>query len=446
MASSFAPVKIKSVLSLQSKNIILNVHDALVHQHPVSSVRELVTLCSTMTGAGEATIYRLLKQRKDGHLYEPKKPSGRKLVETYQDYKDVVRRKVHSFYFKNEIPTLDKILTSIKDDESLPDVKRTKLWNILKELNFCWEKQNRKSLLIEKEEIIIWRRQYLRDIKELRRQNKEIFYLDETWINEGHAPQKIWIDKEIKSSRQAFLEGLSTGLKIPSGKGRRLIITHIGSSKGFVNGGLLEFESKSTKDYHEEMTADVFEEYFSQMIELLPNDSVIVMDNASYHSRLVEKLPTSSWKKSDIVNWLTEKQIPFESDMVKKELLVVVRQHKLKFKKFVVDEIAKQRGITVLRLPPYHCELNPIELIWAQVKGDVARNNTTFKLSDVRALLNASLQKIEGENWRKAVDHAIKEEEKMWKLDNLVDQTIEPLVIDVGLSDDSSDLSESDFH
>ena len=72
---------------------------------------------------------------------------------------------------------------------------------------------------------------------------------------------------------------------------------HIGSKNGFVNGGLLIFESKSTKDYHEEMTADVFEECFKQKIELISESSIIVLDNVSYHSRLLEKLPTTSWKK-----------------------------------------------------------------------------------------------------------------------------------------------------
>jgi hypothetical protein len=31
--------------------------------------------------------------------------------------------------------------------------------------------------------------------------------------------------------------------------------------------------------------------------------------------------------------------------------------------------------------------LNPIELIWAQVKGFVAENNTTFRLKDVKELV-----------------------------------------------------------
>lgn len=46
---------------------------------------------------------------------------------------------------------------------------------------------------------------------------KKNYYLDETWINAGHIKPKIWVDKTIKSSKQAFMDGLSTGLKNPSG-------------------------------------------------------------------------------------------------------------------------------------------------------------------------------------------------------------------------------------
>lgn len=54
------------------------------------------------------------------------------------------------------------------------------------------------------------------------------------------------------------MEGFSTGLKSPSGKGRRLIITHIGSDTGFLDGGLNVFESRKTGDYHEDINATVF--------------------------------------------------------------------------------------------------------------------------------------------------------------------------------------------
>ncbi|PSN56834.1 hypothetical protein C0J52_08287 [Blattella germanica] len=54
--------------------------------------------------------------------------------------------------------------------------------------------------------------------------------------------------------------------------------------------------------------------------------------------------------------------------------------------------MAKEQGKLVIRLPPYHCELNPIELIWAQVKGYVARNNKTFNIKDVKRLLAEAVQ------------------------------------------------------
>jgi hypothetical protein len=66
----------------------------------------------------------------------------------------------------------------------------------------------------------LWRRNYLRSIKQYRQEGKKNYYLDESWLNEGHTPTKVWHDNAIKSRRQAFMEGFSTGLKQPSGKGK----------------------------------------------------------------------------------------------------------------------------------------------------------------------------------------------------------------------------------
>nr|CAI5845458.1 unnamed protein product [Callosobruchus analis] len=391
-----------------------------------------------MTGVREATIYRLLKQRKDGSVtVPPKKSTGRKPIQLDDSDKQMIRKKVHLFYFQKIISTLDKVLVEINEDQSLPNIKRDKLWIVLHELDFVYAKQDRKSTLIEKKTLFFWRRQYLREIRKVRRGGNTIFYLDETWINEGHFVTKVWQDRRITNARQAFIEGLSTGLKAPTGKGPRLIITHIGGDKGFVEGGLLDFVSNSTKDYQEEMTSDVFEEYFIQMIDLLPRNSVIVMDNASYHSRFKEHLRNTKWKKQELLDWLISKNIQPQKGLHKPELLSLCKLHSWKFKRYGVDEIAKERKIKVLRLPPYHCELNPIELIWAQIKGNVARNNTTFELLDVRQLLKDSISKISSKNWENAIKHVMAEEEKFWTLDNLIEETLDP--INISLEDEESD-------
>ena len=62
-----------------------------------------------------------------------------------------------------------------------------------------------------------------------------------------------------------------------------------------------------------------------------------------------------------------------------------------------------------LRLPPFHCNLNPIELVWAQLKDYVARHNKTFKLADVRQLVGEGLLEVTADRWQ----GAIRQEQKM---------------------------------
>ncbi|XP_072400478.1 uncharacterized protein [Diabrotica undecimpunctata] len=304
-------------------------------------------------------------------------------------------------------------------------------------------KRCRQSSLIEKSEVVIWRRNYIKKIRQYRTEKRKIYYLDETWLNEGHTVNKVWHDLNITSSRQAFVDGLSTGLKAPSGKGRRLIITHIGSESGFLPGGLLCFESKKSGDCHEDMDAQRFETWFSSILPTIEPGSVIILDNAPYHSRQVEKLPTTSWRKRQIIDWLDMKLIAYDRSMIKPELLNIARQHKHKYHKYVVDEMALSHGVLVHRLPPYHCELNPIELIWAQVKTEVARRNTTFKLCDVKVLFDEAIRNVTVDNWRKCIGHVEKIENKMWDVDIQVDVIMEPIIVQ--LDDESDDSDNSDF-
>jgi len=66
----------------------------------------------------------------------------------------------------------------------------------------------------------------------------------------------------------------------------------------------------------------------------------------------------------------------------------------------------------VLKLPPYHYELNPIELVWSVVKRHVKANNKTFKLPDVKNLLVERIAKVNAEMWKNFVKHTIEEENK----------------------------------
>ena len=58
-------------------------------------------------------------------------------------------------------------------------------------------------------------------------------------------------------------------------------------------------------------------------------------------------------------------------------------------------------GHEVLRLPPYHCDLNAIELIWANEKNFVARENKEMTLESVEKLFHKRRAEITVEMCKK---------------------------------------------
>lgn len=396
---------------------------------PKLKAKEIIKQISEESGIGQRTVSVTLSEyRNKGSVSSPNKTKIRPTVtEKIDDFdKNAIRQKVHEFWHRREIPTVKKILTVVNEDSTLPDFSGTTLRRLLKHLNFEYVRKSRNSALIERNDIVCWRRRYLESIKEYRQTGRPIYYLDETWVNAGETTSKSWVDKTVSSPRDAFLRGLTTGQKEPSGKGKRLIVLHIGSSDGFVIGGLLCFESKkNTADYHDEMNGDTFFDWFTNILPLLRENAVIVMDNASYHSVKKHTFPVRSWKKQDIINWLTDKGEVIDRPMVKEQLLERVQILKPQYNEYVIDELAKSANKTVLRLPPYHCELNPIELAWASVKNYVRMNNQTFKINDVKKLLEEGVERVTSDMWKNFLGHVIKVEDKFWQVDFISDELLD---------------------
>ena len=55
-----------------------------------------------------------------------------------------------------------------------------------------------------------------------------VIYMDETYVNEGHVARECWIRNGNK-------------VKVPSGKGKRWILFHTGSDRGWVPGAVQAF-------------------------------------------------------------------------------------------------------------------------------------------------------------------------------------------------------------
>jgi predicted O-methyltransferase YrrM len=70
------------------------------------------------------------------------------------------------------------------------------------------------------------------------------------------------------------------------------------------------------------MNTELFTNWFiNHFINYLEEGSIIVMDNASYHSAVLNKAPSTNSRKSEIVDWLKKKNITVDPTKTRAELL-----------------------------------------------------------------------------------------------------------------------------
>lgn len=436
---------------VSEKQILMNVVNYHLNQGN-DSLSNVIKQVAEMCGVCEKTLYTVRNEYTSptGLLPSKERPKKRQIStsrkSTYDEgVRNHIRRIVHHFFRENLPPTLNTLLAEVNGDENLPTFSRATLHRLLADMEFVYAKRGRNSILIEKEEIILWRHRYLRTIRKYRQENYNIVYLDESWVNIGHSVQREWVDKSIKSHRDAYIRGLTTGLKAPTSRGPRFVLLHAGGTHGFINGAELTFlAKKNTQDYHDEMDGPVFEEWFkNNLIPNLPEKTVVVMDNASYHSRKLEKIPGTSSTKEEIKEWLRSKDIFFEEDYLKAELLQVVKSFKPNYNSYIIEDIARDENVKILRLPPYHCELNPIEMVWSEAKRYVAGKNTNFKENEVRNLIKEAYLQITPEKWANYVNHVKAIEQSMWDIDNIMDD-IQPIVIHLNAESDTESEIDND--
>jgi len=87
---------------------------------------------------------------------------------------------------------------------------------------------------------------------------------------------------------------------------------------------------------------------------------------------------------------------------------------------YEIDEIAKKHGHEILRTPPYHPELQPIELCWGIVKNHIARNGD-FTLSNLKRQLEEGFDKVDATICDKIIKKIKKKEDKFWNDDMCFD-------------------------
>ena len=121
------------------------------------------------------------------------------------------------------------------------------------------------------------------------------------------------------------------------------------------------------------------------------------------------------------------------------ELLLLCRLNKPE-PQYVVDNLIREWGHEVVRLPPGHPELNAIEQVWGCLNRHVRSSLQRFTRADLQARLEEAKLLATGNVWAGAVRQARTFEDGYWTTDNVQESIIEPVIITDDDDDDDDDF------
>lgn len=267
-------------LEEQTQRVILNIYDCLKNENNGGSTNQIVNRICVLTKISRSSIYRVIKEGDVINHSLRRKRIGQKLKNVDVAFQEDIRRIIYGFYKENLVPTLEMIREKLREFPN--DVYNYQsldtLHYLVKLCGFRYRKLDKRMVIMESARIVELRQEFLRKARNFRGEKRNLIYLDETWFDTHDVVQYGWVDDSKKCT-----------LKAPCNRGKRIIILHAGSENGFIPNCLL-LSAKNIKescaDYHEDMTADLFEKWVEQqLLQNIPPNSVIIMDNASYHSR-----------------------------------------------------------------------------------------------------------------------------------------------------------------
>ena len=337
---------------------------------------------------------------------------------------------------------MESLLERLKSADIVPaSTSETTMRRILHQMGFQYRTSQRKMYVRKESLDIVCRRiKALRSLKQHRENEQQVVYLDETWFTTRMSHGKEWVDATQPSTSATYSR------QVPPGDGERFIMVAAGTEKGFIDGSVLSFVAKNkTNDYHGEMNSELFLRWLTTcLLPALDEPSVLVLDNAPYHSMLTEesRCPTSATRKADLVTWLVQRGIAVPVGATRPELLLLCQQHRPE-PQYVVDCLIREWGHEVIRLPPGHPELNAIEQVWGAMKRHVRSSLQRFTRADLQARLEEAKQLATGEVWAAAVRRAKQFEDAYWQTDNIREPAVEPVIITAD-DDDDDDFSFDD--
>jgi len=309
----------------------------------------------------------------------------------------------HGDLFVNNPDGTRKDATAYSDKEMAAARRCVQRWLV----DHGWQrgKANAKTKMKETPELRAHRAEYLKVVQDNRNGKKlrEVF-TDESYMNRHYHTDSLTLydpsDKKDKGTRKHMFKG-QRHLFVGAIAGPNLHMSEderkqtLDDMGGWISDVYASFEAplgRGKKDYHTCFSAAWYETWFTKLCTVchkLFGPCLIILDNVSFHKRTnfnnLKKL-----RKADLIKALRAGSSAnghdptFWDRFPTKTALVHYLQQVAGcgLMEPNIIGIARKFGHKVAFTPPYHSDLQPIEMVWANAKQQVARgyhNGTTME-------------------------------------------------------------------
>lgn len=165
---------------------------------------------------------------------------------------------------------------------------------------------------------------------------------------------------------------------------RRLSLLAEKDRGGVVPGTVWTFcpqqgQKMPTGDYHNVFNSGKFLPWWkTQLLPNLSQPSLIIIDDAKYHCKYPDDIPRFNRKKAALIAFCDSRNIPVASTDTVPMLRAKVKEQVQSKEKLLVELFAEAEGHHVLFTPLCYSDFQPMELLWANVKGNIGGQYNSF--------------------------------------------------------------------
>ena len=298
-----------------------------------------------------------------------------------------------------------------------------------------YQRGRRKGTYVPSPENLAKRDIYLRTLIENRskppQERLREVYLDESYIHHHYRwkegedlydpndPDDVVFGKDrYKGSRYCFICAIQGPATLPRGLPD--------DQGGVVPGSWWHFSPTKRADhkgdYHKVFKSENFVPWFrDKLLPGLNEPSLIIMDNARYHQTYGDWVPkVYKAKKERLQEYLTFRGVGFNQSDTLSILQAKARKCIEDYEMIETERLAENEGHKVLWTAPGYSDLQPIELTWALIKGNVGRQyDVHTKLKDVEDRLLLEVERLDTPSGinsiQRMIENCYRKSEALWK-------------------------------